>query len=162
MAEQAITGNLAQLWVAPVADTDTLVNAAAYAALTWTQVKRISSIGALGPTSNLVTATDLDESLVVSAKGVRDNGNLDCTCIVKRSDAGQSALITAEGTNVNFAFKRVPRDRLNATGTDSIAYCFGLVNGAQESELTSDGVFMITFNIKINSNIIRVAATAGS
>src|SRR5690242_14570483 len=104
--------------------TDT---AAEFAALTWTEIGLIESIGEFGDQSSSVTGAVIGDGRMRKAKGARDAGELAITVFHAGDDVGQAALEAAEASYANFAFKVVLPNRLNATGTDEIRYFRGLV-----------------------------------
>ena len=77
-------------------------------------------------------------------------------------DTGQAAMIAAEATYSNYAFKVELPNRLNATGTDETQYFRGLVMSKRQNIGNNDNVVRRTFNLGVNSEIVVVAATAGA
>lgn len=137
-------------------------NAAAYAALEWDEIGMVESIGEYGDESSAVTFAELGAGRIRKAKGARDAGTLQIVCAWDASDAGQQALIAAEGTNNNFAFKIELPNKLNATGTNEIDYFIGLVMSKRGNVGSNDTVVKRTFNVGVNSKITEVAPTAGA
>lgn len=139
--------------------TDT---AAEFAALTWTEIGLIESIGEFGDQSSSVTGAVIGDGRMRKAKGARDAGELAITVFHAGDDVGQAALEAAEASYSNFAFKVVLPNRLNVTGTDEIRYFRGLVMSKRLNVGGNDNLVKDTYNVGINSPIVVVAPTAGS
>lgn len=156
------TATGAKLYIGPsvTSATDT---ASEYAALTpWTEVGMIETLGEFGDESSEVTFAVLGDGRIRKAKGARNAGTLAITVGHVADDTGQAAMIAAEATYSNYAFKVVLPNRLNATGTDEIQYFRGLVMSKRQNVGGNDNVVRRTFNLGVNSEIVVVAATAGT
>lgn len=105
------------------------VNAAAYAALSWTEVKQVGNMGAIGTTVNPLTYPTWGDSVVQKAKGMSDAGNPTLEVLRNTTDAGQIAIIAAAKTNLTYAFKNERNDKLTGGGTNTLIYNWGLVAG---------------------------------
>lgn len=151
----------AKVYIAPSQATQP-ADATAYAGLTWTEIKGLQTIGEYGDESSAVTGAIIGDSRQRKAKGARDAGTLALTCAHWPDDAGQAALVAAEGTNNNYPLKIVVPNRLNATGTDEIDYMVGLVMSKRLNLGSNDTIVSRTFSVGINSAITEVAPTAGS
>lgn len=154
------TATGAKLFIGPSV-TNTTDTAAEYAALTWTEVGLIETLGEFGDESNEVTFAVLGDGRIRKAKGARNAGTLAITVAHASDDTGQQAMIAAEATYSNYAFKVVLPNRLNATGTDEIQYFRGLVMSKRQNIGNNDNVVRRTFNLGVNSEIVTVAPTAG-
>ena len=134
-------------------------SAAEYAALTWTEVKEIESIGEFGDESSLINFASLSDGRQRKLKGVRDAGTL--TVVVGRDpfDTGQRAMKDAETTKFEYAFKIEAADKLDANDTNTIYYFGGLVASQRDDYGGNDNVVRTRFNVPINTNIIEVVAT---
>lgn len=161
MAGDLTTASGARLFIGPsvTAATNT---AALYAALTWVEVGLVEDLGEGGDQSSAVTGAALGDARTRKAKGARDAGTRNIVVFDDPSDLGQQAMVAAEASNSNFAFKIVSPNRLNATGTDGIEYFRGLVMGKRKRMGTNDNIIRRTFDIGINSAIAEVPPTAGS
>lgn len=137
-------------------------DAAAFAALTWVEVGLVETIGEYGDESSAVTFAALGDGRVRKGKGARDAGTLTVTCAHDALDAGQVLLTTAEGSNVNYAFKVELANKLNPTGTNEIQYFRGLVMSKRMNVGNNDNIVRRTFNIGVNTVIVTVNPTAGS
>lgn len=138
--------------------TDT---AAEFAALSWTEVGLVESLGEYGDQSSAVTFAVIGDGRTRKAKGARDAGSVTITVGHDSADVGQAALIAAEATYNNYAFKVVLPNRLNVSGTDEIQYFRGLVMSKRLNVGGNDNVVKDTFEVGINSPVYVVAATAG-
>ena len=112
-------------------------NAAAYAALSFTEIGMVRTTPSYGDKASIQSGAVVGDGRVRKAKGARDAGDTEIVVYPDPSDTGQQALIAAEATNNYYPFKVVNPDRLNATGTDGIDYFMGLVtskniNGGEE------------------------------
>lgn len=159
MPSELATGTDAQIWIGPaVARTvDTLTE---FQGLTgWVLVGMVERIGARGPRSSVVKGNVISEGVTRKGKGVRDNGSMPLTCFDEPLDPGQQALRAAEDTNNKFAIKVSPRNRSAPGNTDSIQYFRALVVSAEDSELVSDGLNRVSYDLEIDGRIFRVEAT---
>jgi len=155
------TATGAKIFIGPsvLAATDT---AAEFAALTWTEIGLVESIGEYGDESSAVTFNAIGDGRTRKAKGSRDAGTLAITCAHDATDVGQVAVVAAEATYNNFAFKVALPNRLNATGADEIDYFRGLVMSKRLNVGGNDNVVRINFSVGINSPIIVVPPTSGA
>lgn len=124
----------------------------ALAALSFTEIKHVESVGELGPQSQDVTFTPLDGSSVQHLKGSTDNGAIAIVCARNPLDAGQLAAITAaSGTNkLEYAFKIVLSDGADANDTDTTYYVRGPVMSARNNGGGANDVTKLTFNVGLN------------
>jgi hypothetical protein len=150
-----------KVYIGPSVATEP-ANAAAYAALSWTEVGFIETLSELGDQSSSVSIAIIGDGRTRKAKGARDAGDFTITCAYVPDDTGQQALIAAEATYSNYAFKAVLPNRLNATGTDEIRYFMGLVMGKRLTTGGNDAIVRQNFPIGVNSEETIVAATAGA
>ena len=146
----AATG--ARLYVSS-AVTSEPANAAAYAALSWTEVGDVESIGEYGDESQIITAATLQDSRVFKGKGPRDAGTLVLTVLDRPDDTGQDALVTGEGTFFNYPFKITLPNKLTSGGTDEINYFIGLIMSKRLNVGDTTNIVRRVFNIAINSQI---------
>lgn len=104
---------------------DADLDATAFAALTWVQVKGVGNIGEWSTSDNIISYDTLDDDVSQKQKGVRNGG--DPVVEVKRdfSDAGQDLLRTQANSVEYFAFKREDQD-----GT--VMYNRGVVGGPDQ------------------------------
>ena len=155
------TATGAKVFIGPSVTTAT-DSTAEFAALSWTEIALVETIGEYGDESAAVTFAAVGDGRTRKAKGARDAGTLALTVAHAADDVGQQALEAAEGTYNNFAFKVTLPNRLNATGTDEVNYFRGLVMSKRLNVGGNDNVVRNTYNVGVNSQIYVVAPTAGS
>lgn len=152
------TATGAKVHIAPSQAT-TPANAAAYAALTWTEITLLESIGEYGDQSSIVTAAVLGDGRMRKAKGARDAGEATLVVFPLGSDAGQAALIVAEGLYAFYPFKVTLPNRLTGGGTDEINYFMALVTSKRRNVGENDHIVRDTFALAVNSAVTVTAAT---
>lgn len=160
MAGNTTDANGVKISVAPAAVT-TPANAAAYSALTYTEIGLVESLGEFGDQSAAVNFTALSDGRVRKGKGARDAGDLTITVGHDPDDVGQQALIAAEGTNLRYPFKVQFPNKKNTNGTDEVHYFMGKVMSKRVTGAAVNDVVRRTFTIAIDSAITEVAPTAG-
>jgi len=124
----------------------------------WTEIGWVQNLGTFGDTSQEVTFDSIDQSRTQKLKGTRNAGNMALVTGVDYSDAGQVALIAAEQTSNDYAFKIVFNDAPSG-GTASERYFVGKVMSVAEQLDGANNVARMNATIGINSNIVQVLAT---
>jgi hypothetical protein len=158
MAGDITTASGTRFYVGPsVASTINTVNA--YSALSYVEVGLIESFGEYGDDSADVTFSAVGDARVRHSKGARDAGTMALVVGHDPFDAGQLALIAAEATNHNFAFKIILPDGPTASSADTVNYFRGLVKSKKLNVGANNNVIKRTFNIGINSEIYETPAT---
>lgn len=135
-----------------------------FASVTWKAVDGWEQMGAFGDTAQVITTSLINRGRDVKQKGTRNAGQMQNVFALVPADEGQVALIAAEKTNLNYAFKVELNDK-PATGTapaPSQRLFVGLVTSAQESGGEANTIQKLNASIEINSNIVHVAATSGT
>lgn len=130
----------------------------------WVEIAPLESIGSLGDTAESIPFDAIGASRRQKLKGVRDAGTMEVVAGIDYSDPGQIALLAAEKTNANFAFKLVFNDA-PATGSapaPSERKFAAMVMSASEALDTANNVMKLNASLAVNSNIVRKAATAGA
>ena len=145
-----IGGPKSASYAAPLAASD-------FTSVTWTKVSPIETIGSFGDSSEEVTFTSIDDSRTRRLKGARDAGVLEVSAGRDYSDAGQEAMLAAEASPNDFAFKIEMNDAPEG-GTPSIRYFVGQVMSAQEQVEGVNSILKVVYRIAINSNVVRVNA----
>ena len=157
---EVVTASGSKIFIGPAttaAATDTL---AEFSALTaWVEVGLAETLGEFGDEATSVKFSSLSDARVRKAKGVKDAGTMALTVGRDTSDAGQDALVAAEGTNNKYPFKVVYPDRLTPTGTDSIEYFRALVLSKRTNIGGADNIIRRAFSLDIDSEIFNVDAT---
>lgn len=72
---------------------------------TWVEVKDIEGLGSVGDTSEAVKFTAISDARTRNLKGPRDAGNMEVVAGLNVTDPGQIAVIAAEKTVYDYAFK---------------------------------------------------------
>jgi hypothetical protein len=93
-----------------------------YSALSYVEIGSVESVSEFGDSAQSVTYMTLADGRVKKAKGGKDAGDVSVTCIHDPLNVGQNDMITAEGTNFQYAFKVVLADAADANDTDSTFY----------------------------------------
>lgn len=146
-----------------LADKATDFVEADFASVSWTAIDGWEQMGSYGDTAQTITTSLINRGRDVKQKGTRNAGQMQNVFAINASDAGQIALIAAEKTVNNYAFKVELNDK-PATGTaptPSQRLFIGLVMSAQEAGGEANTVQKLNATIEINSNIVPVAADTG-
>jgi hypothetical protein len=156
---EIFTATGSKVYIAP-SQTTTPANAAAYAALTWTEVKFLESIGEYGDSSSIITAAVIGDGRMRKAKGARDAGEMQLVMFMQApTDPGQQAMIAAEGTYNIYPIKVELPNKLTAGGTNELNYMMALVTSKRKNVGGNDNVVRDTFNLAVNSAITITDAT---
>jgi hypothetical protein len=86
------------------------LTAASFSAITWTEIGETENLGQLGDTSAEITFDGIGSNRTRRLKGTRNAGAMEVVCGFDSQDAGQLALIAAEKTIFDYAFKLVYPD----------------------------------------------------
>lgn len=135
-----------------------------FSGLTYVEVKNTTNLGNFGDTSAQITSDEIGRDRTVKAKGTRNAGTMSVICNNNPTDPGQLAMHAAEASPSDYAFKIVFPDA-PATGSapvGSTRYFAAKVMSDPEDLGTANNFATVTFNLDINSNIVKVAATSGS
>jgi hypothetical protein len=155
----ATTGT--KIYIAPAAATEP-ANAAAYAALTWTEITNVASFAAFGDTVNIINAPVVGDSRVRKAAGSRDSGNMTLRLYPDDSDAGQTALIAAAVTSSTYPFRIDFPTASKVTvpgGTVAKRYFLAIVAGGQETPGGNEDIITAEYTVALTTQIVKVAAT---
>lgn len=153
------TATGSKVFIAPAQET-TPANASAYAALTWTEITLVQSIGEYGDASSTVTAAVLGDSRIRKAKGARDAGDTPLVVYPKATDTGQQALIAAEATNFRYPIKVELPNKLAAAGQNQLDYFMALVMSKRKTVGTNDNVVTESYGLAADSAVTTVPPTA--
>lgn len=124
---------------------------------TWVEIKETEGLGSLGDTSEAVTFAGVADSRTRTLKGVRTAGSMEVVCGIDPADPGQIALISAEKTIHDHAFKLVLNDA-PAGGTPSERYFIAKVMSQSEQFDQANNVMKLNASLAVNSNVVRVNA----
>lgn len=149
-----------------------------YAAVSWTEIKDWTQVGAFGDTSALISTDVVSRGRTVKQKGTKNAGQMQNNFAINSTDPGQLALIAAAASTSNFPFKVQWNDAVavrSATATITIASpgvvtwtAHGLAVGDAVSFATTGAlptglVAGTTYYVKTapDANTLTLAATAG-
>lgn len=121
----------------------------------------LENLGSFGDEATEITFEAIDFGRTLKLKGTRNAGSIALVAALDESDQGQAALIAAEQTDDNYAFK-VEWDDAVVGGDPTTRYFIGMVLTASEQYDTVNNVKRLNATIGINSNIVKVAADPGS
>lgn len=124
---------------------------------TWVEIKETEGLGSLGDTSEAVTFAGVADSRTRTLKGVRNAGAMELVCGIDSADPGQQALIAAERTPHDYAFKIVTNDAPPG-GTPSERYFIAKVMSQSEQFDQANNVMKLNASLAVNSNVVRVDA----
>lgn len=124
---------------------------------TWTQIGEIEGLGSLGDTAGTIDFTGITDARKRVRKGARSAGTMEIVMGIDSADPGQIALIAAEKSSSDFAFKLVLPDAPSG-GTPSERYFIALVLSQSENFDKADSVMKLTASLAVNSNVVRVDA----
>ena len=135
--------------------------AADFSAVTWVEIDGWSQMGAIGDAAQTITTSLINRGRDVKQKGTRNAVSMQNVFAKIAADAGQLALIAAEKTSSNYAFKIEFDDAATSpaspTPQPSKIYFVGLVTSAQQAGGSANTVQNINSTIEINSNLVSVA-----
>lgn len=136
--------------------------AADFSSQTWVEIDGWTQVGAIGDTAALISTDLVNRGRTIKQKGTRNAGQMQNVFAIIPEDAGQLALIAAEATNKNYAFRIDNNDAATSPASPvpqpSKRYFVGLVMTAQEAGGSANTVQGLNATIEINSNIVKVAA----
>ena len=128
----------------------------------WVEIDGWRQAGAIGDTAALITSSLINRGRDIKQKGTRNAGSMQNVFAIIPDDAGQLAVIAAEKTNKNYAFKIEGNDAATSPASPvpqpSKRYFIGLVMTAQEANGEANTNQDLNVTIEINSNIVPVAA----
>lgn len=157
MAIASTTG--AKIYIGP---TTTATTAPQYAALSYTEIGDVESIGEFGDTAASVTFTSLGASRVRKRKGVNDAGDLQVVVANNPTDTGQIAANDAAETTSAYAIKIVLADGADANDTDSTFYFHALVMSSRLNVGAANEIIKRTYQMVIDTAIVEVPSTVVS
>lgn len=145
-----------------LSDKATDFTASDFSGVTWTVIDGWEQMGSMGDTAQVITTSLINRGRDIKQKGTRNAGSMENVFAIVPADAGQIALIAAEKTSNNYAFKVELNDApVGDDPTPSQRLFVGLVTSAQEAGGEANTVQKLNATIEINSNIVPVAATTG-
>jgi hypothetical protein len=154
------TGSGTKLYISTTVPASTVDTAAEWAALTWTKVGYLTSLGDFGDESSQVDFVDMETSRVLKLAGPADAGTLAATCGWDPLDAGQVAMISAQEDGFEYGFKIELNDAASEDYTNTIVYFRGVVLAQRIANADPRGVRTVTFNVPINNAPLYVMSEA--
>lgn len=151
----------AKIYIAPSATTEP-ANAAAYAALTWTQIGNVASFAPFGDAVNIINAPVVGDGRIRKAAGSSDAGNMTLRVYPDDSDTGQTALLAAvSNAGVTYPFKvEMPNaSKLTGGGTVRIRYFLALAAGGRETLGGNEDLVNEEYTLALTTKITKIAAT---
>lgn len=136
------------------------LNQASFAGQAWVEIGETENLGTFGDTSAEITFDSINANRTRRLKGTRNAGNLELVCGLDYADAGQLALIAAEKTPYDYAFRVVFNDAPPG-GTPSERLFAAKVASAAEALDTANNVMKLNATLWVNSNVVKVDAAAG-
>lgn len=151
----------ARIYISTTAVDVDAINAAANEAaaialmsgLNFTEIGEVEEIGEHGDNSEEISFTAIKDGRVRKVKGPRNANTLAITCGRDAIDAGQLAMIAAEQTDYNYAFKIIYADSRAVSYSNTVEYFAGLVMSRPTNIGNVSNVVRRTFNIGINTGI---------
>lgn len=134
------------------------LDATAFAALNWVQVKGIGNWGETGSTTNLLSYDTWDTDVTQKAKGITDGGSPELEVARIHDDPGQDILRTAAATNLNYAVKVLGNDKPddNPASTPTIRYNRGLIVGPRTPNGRVEDFDLEIFSFGLNQRQVTV------
>lgn len=153
------TSQGSKIYVGPVSYTEP-ASVSAYAALSYTEIGSVESIGAFGDKASSVTFADLSAARVKKFKGVKDAGQLNVSCAHDPLNTGQIAMIAARNSKFDYAFKVTVEDKADANDTNSAFYFLAKVMSADLEVNDVNSMLKRNFTIDINSAVTESLSVA--
>lgn len=136
------------------------LTATEFAALTWTEVKFVVSIGETGMRENILNLDTMDTKVTQKQKGIANAGDPDIELGYSATDPGQAAMRAAAETRSAYAFKFEYDDVLTpSTGTPTTVYNRGVIGGPATPNGAAEDFQLSVFTLGLNQREIIVPAT---
>jgi hypothetical protein len=161
MAVAPYTARGARLYIGP-AVTTVPPNAAAYAAVAWTEVQSLQTFSPFGEVRPVISRVVVGRDHPVKKVGPADPGNITITLYPDDGDAGQIALASAAVARSKYPVKieHPAGSKLTPSASVSARY-FSVFVAANSDHLgANDDLVVEQFTFEIISQIIRVASAA--
>ncbi len=131
--------------------------AADFTSQAWVQINNCENIGSFGDNAEEIKFNDIGMARIRKLKGTRDAGTMNVVCGIDYADPGQIALLAAEKSIHDYAFKVEFNDAPEG-GTPSQRMFIAKVMSAAEALDEANNVMKLNSSLGINSNIVRVNA----
>ncbi|MFV0303413.1 MAG: hypothetical protein ACK5IP_21520 [Paracoccus sp. (in: a-proteobacteria)] len=150
--------NGARLYIgAALATKATDFVAADFTSQAWVEIGETEGLGSVGDASAEITFDAIASSRTRRLKGTRNAGSMEVVCGIDYEDAGQIAVIAAEKTPHDYAFRLVLNDA-PAGGTPSERFFVAKVATAVEALDSANSVMKLNATLWVNSNVVKVDA----
>lgn len=144
-----------------MATSPTPFDAADFSGESWVEVDGWETCGDYGDNSEIISTNLINRDRTVKQKGTSDAGTMENRFTVITGDAGMAAVLAAQATKNNYAF-RIVWDDEPSTGVSpapTTQYFVGLVASVGFVGGGANTIRMRNVVIPINSNIVTVEAT---
>lgn len=155
----AVSGSRFYIGTAAMTVPTTDVTESTFASVSWTEVDGWETMGPVGDAASEIATDLINRGRTTVQKGTRRSPAQQHNFAINTGDAGQQAMLAAEGSNLNFPF-RIVFDDAPSGGTPSEKKWIGLVLSAQEQGGGANTVRMLQCNVAPNTNIVRKPAAA--
>lgn len=141
----------------PAKSTDFV--AADFTPQTWVEIGEIEALGTLGDAATEISFDSVSSSRTRRLKGTRNAGSMEVVAGLDYDDPGQLAVIAAEKTPHDYAFRLVLNDAPPG-GTPSERLFIAKVASAAEALDGANSVMKLNMTLWVNSNVVKVDADA--
>lgn len=126
----------------------------------WVEVVRHENLGSIGGSSAELEVKSGSHGEAKVLKGTRSANKMELICTLDYEDLGQVAIVAAERSHSNFAFRLVFNDASEG-GTPSERLFIAVVGGVDEQLDDADFVPKMNASLWLNSNVVRINAAPG-
>lgn len=130
-----------------------------FASQTWVEIGEIEALGTLGDAANEISFDSISSSRTRRLKGTRNAGSMEVVAGLDYDDPGQLAVIAAEKTPHDYAFRLVLNDAPPG-GSPSERLFVAKVASAAEALDGANSVMKLNMTLWVNSNVVKVDADA--
>lgn len=124
---------------------------------TWVEIGEIEGLGTLGDASTEISFDAISSQRTRRLKGTRNAGSMEVVAGLDYDDPGQLAVIAAEKTPHDYAFRLVLNDAPPG-GTPSERLFVAKVASAAEALDGANSVMKLNMTLWVNSNVVKVDA----
>lgn len=133
--------------------------AADFTPQTWVEIGEIEALGTLGDAATEITFDAISSQRTRRLKGTRNAGSMEVVAGLDYDDSGQLAVVAAEKTPHDYAFRLVLNDAPPG-GTPSERLFIAKVASAAEALDSANSVMKLNMTLWVNSNVVKVDADA--
>lgn len=156
-------GTTAPIEFPPDFDPTDPVQAAAviaqFEADSYIEVGEVEDLGEFGDEAELVPFASLQDGRVRKYKGTRDAGTMPVTTGHDPTDEGQTAMIAAEASPLDYNIKVELNNAVTLGGTNEINYFYGKISSKRKNVGTANNIVRKSFNVAVNSPVVEIAPT---